>query len=314
MCEEIFPTIFSTVGIYNPTVATSIFPVFSCESKDIPMRNVQDFGTGFLFEYSDYLFFVTADHVVRSQDHEDGFRGKTAFTPWIYSSHHDDKLQTKMIPILETTFFSSANLHDVCSFFPHRLPDAIENIASPSEEALNDEEIAEAAVPDLHDITYAFVPKCLEGEIFNIFCPCHPYIKIPLKTELIKTIKNVQVGRITEHGVYHAGGFIDSWLSAKDNKYHTCVRFLQGLSFLSRQEKDEAHPDELVWMLSPDIFTEKELKGISGAPVFDEEERLCGVVARTLHTNHTVAVYPIENLLKLMDYEIQIRNLPPLPS
>ncbi len=57
-------------------------------------------------------------------------------------------------------------------------------------------------------------------------------------------------------------------------------------------------------------FTKKELEGISGAPLLDEEERVCGIVVRTRHTDHSIAVFPIQELLVLMRREILIQSLP----
>ncbi|MDE5789865.1 MAG: hypothetical protein K2H96_01365 [Muribaculaceae bacterium] len=308
------PTDIPTLGQFNPISAYSIFPVFVGESKDVRLRNILDFGTGFLFEYDDHIFFVTADHVVHKDDFDNGIRSPKDFTPWIYSSQHDERLWPKMIPVPHCTSLSSANLHDICTKYPHRLADAIENIATPSETVFEDEELAEVAVPNMHDISYSFLIDGVKDEIFSIFFPHTPYVKIPMRMQQILVLKESQIGCINENGTYHTAGFIDNYISSKDSLFHTSVRFISGLTFMSREAKDDTHPDEIVWLNSPDIFLKDELKGMSGAPLFDEHDRLCGIVIRTYHVNHSVAVYPIEELIRLLKIEIRISSLPPCPS
>lgn len=209
-------------GEFNPKVACSIFPVFVGCSNDIFLRNVINFGTGFLFKYKDITFFVSVDHVVHYYDFKRGMRGPIDYTPWIFSSQFNGYLWPKMIPVPHCTYYSSANIKNICQNYPHRLHDAIENLANPSERALEDEELSDVAVPDIHDITYSELAEGVKEEIFSIFYPLHPYI-VPLKAIKIDEIQESQIGKIEENGTYCTGGFINNYISRRDGMFHTCV-------------------------------------------------------------------------------------------
>ena len=293
------------LGRYNERVALTTVPVFVFESNKVCLNSVFNFGSGFFICYRDLFFFITVDHVVHYSDFNEGFRSNIDYTPWVYCSFiRSDKLSL-MIPMLQSTFFSSANFQDICQNYPHRLGDGIENLANPSLAAFEDNELASVAIPDLHDIAFANIPPMILKNVYSFLYPYRYDWRIPLRLERIQVIHECEFGDIKEDKVYHTGGFTNNHISTT-GEYHCVFRFLTNLSFLRRQEKSATNPDELIWLNCPEIFTEKELVGISGAPLFDENEHLCGIVCRTQHRDHSIAIFPLQPLLHLIDYEINI--------
>lgn len=296
------------LGEYNEKQALSTFPVFVALSSDTRLQNVNNFGSGFLFRYKGHIFFITADHVIHYNDHQVQMRSLIPFTPWIYTSYHDIRLFPLFIPIPLSTSLSSAKLPEICQKYPHRLGDAIEQIANPSEDAFEDEELSEVMIPNMHDIAFAEVNPDVPKRIYSSFFPFIPYplFKIPLRLEPIHIIDETDLGGIDQNSICHTGGFIDNWLDVKKGRYHSIFRFLSNLTFEFRQLKDDTHPDEYISLKCPEVFTEKELVGISGSPVFNQNNQLCGVTIRTLHSSRSIIVFPIQALLKYLDYEIRI--------
>lgn len=303
--------IMNFLGTYNEQQALTTFPVFVAQSSDTRLKNVNNFGSGFLLRYKGQIFFVTADHVIHYADHQIQMRSQTAFTPWIYTSYHDVRLFPLFIPVPLATSLSSANLPDICQKYPHRLGDAIEQIANPSEDAFEDEELSEVMIPNMHDIAFAEVNPEAPAIIYSSFFPFIPYplLKIPLRLERIHIIDETEIGEIDQTSICHTGGFTDNRLDIKKGRYHSVFRFLSNLTFESRQHQDAINPDEHICLKCPEVFTEKELVGISGSPVFNQDNKLCGVTIRTLHTSSSIIVFPIQSLLKYLDYEIRIQQI-----
>lgn len=238
-------------------------------TKDEEAQRINNWGSGFLFRYRERLFFVTADHVAHFDDFEAGERlGNDDFI-WIFNNINvQGALATILTPVNGVFSFDLFNLNEV-------LPE----------------------IPELKDIAFSIITKPIEKPLITrelrdandtILVPAGK-TKICLCEERVAELKPTDLCIVSGCVLWKTNGVLLDCRNAVYDGLVLKVINAEGYYVLKYHAPVIAN----YW------------KGISGAPVFNQEGDLIGMLIEVDENNDTVVVVPMKAIMRLMDYAIQ---------
>lgn len=238
-------------------------------TKDKEAQRINNWGSGFLFQYRERLFFVTADHVAHFDDFEAGERlGKDDYI-WVFNNKNArGVLATILTPINGLYSFDLFNLDEV-------LPE----------------------IPELKDIAFSIITKPIEEPFFTSeLKDTNDTILVPAGKEKI-IIKEDCVIEIESTDRCIVGGCV-LW-NTNGVKLDRCNAIHDGMVL------KEINAEGYYVLKYHEPVIVEHWKGISGAPVFNQVGRLIGMLIEVDENNDTVVVVPMKSIMRLMDYAIK---------
>ena len=238
-------------------------------TKDKDAQRINNWGSGFFFQYRERLFFVTADHVAHYDDFEAGERlGKDNYV-WVFNNKNEKgALATMLTPINGIFSFDLFDLDDVLPEIPELKDIAFSIISEPIKETF--------LTHDLRDN---------DGNI--IVQPGR--IKICLHEEHVAELKPSDQCVVASCVKWNTNGI----MLERYNAIHDCLEF------------KEINNEGYYVLKYPAPVIPEHWKGISGGPVFNQEGCLIGMLIEVYDYNDTVVVVPMKAIMHLMDYAIQ---------
>lgn len=239
-------------------------------TSDAKGQHIKGFGSGFFFLYKDKLFFVTADHISHSDDFEKGIRlGKDDFVWVLNNVNHEKELASMITPIAGLFSFDMMNIEDELSF----------------------------RIPEMKDISFAILPNS-----FN-----YPFLTHELKIDediivaggeekLIIRSQCTEVLKDTDFCLIE--GCVQ-WDIKDGIRLVKCNAIYQDLRFEGLDTNDYY----ILKHSAPIKY--KDWAGLSGAPVFNDNNRLIGMAIRISEIDDTVIVVPMGKITELMDLVIK---------
>ena len=238
-------------------------------TKDKNALIIKNWGSGFLFGYRKKLFFVTADHVAHFDDFVAGERlGKDDFV-WVFNGRNQlDQLTTMVNPINGIYSFDLFNLDDV-------LPE----------------------IPELKDMAFAILEKPIEP---------------PLLTLALKDLDGTVLVPAGEDRLYLEEKCVAELKDGDICYVGSCVKW--DISGVMLNYQSLVHRDLVLTEVNSDGYyvfkyhspvVVNEWRGISGAPVFNQQGDLIGMLIEVDENYDTVTVVPMKTIMRLMDYAIK---------
>lgn len=238
-------------------------------TKDKDAQKINNWGSGFFFQYRERLFFVTADHVAHYDDFEAGERLGKDYYVWVFNNKNEKgALATMLTPINGIFSFDLFDLDDVLPEIPELKDIAFSIISEPIKETF--------LTHDLRDN---------DGNI--IVQPGR--IKICLHEEHVAELKPSDQCVVASCVKWNTNGI----MLERYNAIHDCLEF------------KEINNEGYYVLKYPAPVIPENWKGISGGPVFNQEGCLIGMLIEVYDYNDTVVVVPMKAIMHLMDYAIQ---------
>lgn len=237
-------------------------------TSDKDGHQIKGFGSGFFFQYRDYLFLVTADHVSHPDDFDVGMRmGKDDFV-WVFNNKNSTKeLATLITPIGGIFSFDKCDITDKLSFI----------------------------IPDMKDISFAILPNSFKYPFLTHELRAEEQIIVPAGEEkIIISSKCVTELRDTDYCLIE--GCVQ-W-DIKGARFFRCNAIHQDLSL----EGTDSNGYYVLKHSGPVVY--KDWAGLSGGPVFNDKGRLVGMAIEVNDKKDTVTVVPMKKITELMDYAI----------
>lgn len=239
-------------------------------TSDKEGHNIKGWGSGFFLQYKGRLFLVTADHVSHPEDFDAGIRlGKDDYV-WVYNNiTKSDELSTLLTPIGGLYYFDRCNLNDELSL----------------------------QIPDMQDVSFAVLPNSFHFPFLTHELKVGEEILVPADEE--KIIIDARCSAELKESDYCLVEGCILWNIKNGLILDRCNAVHQDLTL-------EEIDDEGNYILKyPQPVIYKYWAGISGAPVFNAEYRLIGMIIAVNPHNDTVNVIPIKKILDLMSFAIR---------
>lgn len=235
-------------------------------------NNIKSFGSGFFFQYEDTLFFVTADHVLHSDDFEEGLRLGTDDYLWVLNNiNSTTELSTMLTPIFGLFTFDMMNFNDELSL----------------------------EIPDMKDIALAILPNTF----FNSKFLTHD---LKVEDEVIVDAgvekKIIDCSEMLKKG--------DLCLIEGCVKWKKKGVILSRANAIYQNLKFKGYDNKGYYILKYERSVKYEdWAGLSGGPVFNDKAKLIGMAIEVNVVEDTICVIPIEKIMKLMNYAIKINQI-----
>lgn len=267
---------------------------------------IKGFGSGFLLKHKCQLFFITADHVVHLDDHDDrnetGQRLGIDYTPQIITNiQNKNNLTSVNLPV--------GGFYHLTGFKMDK-----EDYSSPIEFLSTFNKIVEGTI----DINDDSIP--IDVRIASFPDMAIAKIQEPLACPLLNNIVvDEEENVIIEEGTPKI--ILDSQYitSVDDKKWYiiagTIGNCLKNSVILER--KNIAHEllkyigvdsDKNVLLETPEKPNIDLWSGLSGAPVFNEDGKLAGMLIRGPKSEPIITIVPIDKILWFLDIIIQNEN------
>ena len=242
------------------------------------------FGSGFFLQYKDKLVFVTADHVLHSDDYNQSDNVERSSKEYAYAlvnniTNKKEPLYTVLTPI---SGFHNCDVYDFKKYFN------------------GEEDIDVASIPEFPDVSISIVDsnrfeypflthelkvdeKVLVNEGKNKLCIKEDAIVLPSKENryiVLGVVKNKSTGILWN----------------RVNAFHFNLHY----------EGEECGLYKFCYDRSIDSDN---WEGLSGSPFFDETGRLVGMIIRVVHGDNIVWVVPMKEILNKIDFFIRVDNL-----
>lgn len=244
--------------------------------KDKPDESID--GSGFVLVYKGHQLFITADHTIHYQDFEEGLRKNIDANVAIINNINDEdrhqSIQTPIGGFVNWTKYVSIN-------------GLIGEVGEDSIDYIPD---------DMPDVAFAELKKAL-----------YPFLthEIRLDEELIVpngTPKlNVQsecIVPIDENDSFMVAGCVRNHIV--DGEWHRYNAMYDGLTVKERLSEG------LVYMSIGNQNNDiKNWEALSGAPVYNQEGRLVGMMLRMSPKDRHVLVMPMDMILRYIDMAIE---------
>jgi len=241
------------------------------------------FGCGFVLKINDKFVFVTADHVIHKADEEAGARTNKEYRYAIVCNQNDIKngsFQTIFRPI---GGFISLDKFDLGPYLR------------------GEEELEVALIPDMQDYAFAdFKPEYFQeilthelrinNDVLTREGLFHIFICEDAYTEPNENSKYMVVGTIPEPDKFDG----IKWVRANAAHWE--------LNFIGTEE------GMYKFATSSQVKIE-EWAGLSGAPFFDYDGNIVGMLLRAVEGYDFVWVMPIHTILKMINEMIRIGQL-----
>ncbi len=273
----------------------------SCNSEII-----KGFGSGFLLRHKNRLFFITADHVVHMDDHdstnETGQRIGVDYFPQIITNVSiKDELKSIHLPI--------GGFYHLTGFgFDTNTFDSTKNFISTFEKIIKRTiDINDESVP--LDVRIAFLPDMAISEF-----------KEPLSVPLLNNQVVMQSGEVLiEEGTSKLSLFSTHIKDFNTNNRYfvagTICNEIQNSTVLTR--KNVLHGNLLFEKMNnegyailkiPELIDIQYWAGLSGAPIFDDNGLLAGMLIRGPEFEPYITAVPIQKIIWFLETIIQNKD------
>lgn len=235
-------------------------------------NNIKSFGSGFFFQYKDTLFFVTADHVLHSDDFEEGLRLGTDDYLWVLNNNNSTtELSTMVTPIVGLCTFDEMNFNDELSL----------------------------EIPNMKDIALAMLSNSFDSKFLTNELKIGDYV-------IVKEGEEKLIIKCTEALEEKDYCLIEGCV--KWNKKNGIK--LDRYNVIHQDLKLESIDKEGYYILKyPGHVKYEEWAGLSGGPVFNDKAKLIGMAIEVYQDDDTIRVIPIEKIMELMNYAIKINQI-----
>lgn len=234
------------------------------------MSKIDGWGSGFFLRYRDKDFFVTADHCVHMDDFINGERICDAAQIYIFNNQSlKGEFLTMLTPVGGFYYFEKIDM---------QLPE----------------------IPDMLDFTFCII----DSTFSNVFLTHELSVDGEQLCAAAKEKFIIREAAISEFN--------------KDQYYlveGTCLNEIRNGMINMRCNaifcdlKFEHYDSDGYAVLSCQIsFNQNELCGLSGAPVFDDDYHLVGMLVQVREVDRTFRVVPIKKILSFMDYVLDIES------
>lgn len=234
-------------------------------------NNNKSFGSGFFFQYKDKLFFVTADHVLHSDDFEKGLRLGTDVYLWVLNNNNSTtELSTMFTPIVGLLTFDKMNFNDELSL----------------------------EIPDMNDIALAILPDTF---LISKFLTHELKVEDDVIVEAGVEKKIIDCSEMLKEADLCLIEGCVKW-SEKGVKLSRVNAIYKNLKF-----KDYDTRGYYILKYEGSVKYE-DWAGLSGGPVFNDKAKLIGMAIEVNVVEDTICVIPIEKIMELMDFAIKINQ------
>ena len=235
------------------------------------------FGNGFILQYEDEDVFVTADHVIHKRDYEVGERTGKEYDYSLVNNIAGEGLSTMFTNIFGFNFTDS---YDFGKYM------------------LGQEDLDVAMIPYLEDYAVSFIGKSLPAPFMT-----HELIldEVKVAPHLPKLyLKQECIGLPQEGKKYLTMGVLHK-------RFNGVVWERENMCHFNIEYDREAMGMYKFLYYRPII--EDEWSGLSGAPFFDEDGHLIGMVIRVVDGENIIWVMPINKILNFIRITKQIEKL-----
>lgn len=240
---------------------------------DKDCKKIKTFGSGFFYKYKNQLFFITADHVVHPNEHDEQLRSGEESYLWVFNNkHHSSELAERITPIPQIYSFDKVDIFD---------PTSVE-------------------IPDMQDVAVAVIENDFKETILTHELKKQEEIivkggepKIGLCEELSAPLLKTDYCIVESCTHWNIGGGIRiERENAIYQDLQLCDSDKDGNFILKYPNKINAN----YWV------------GLSGSPVFKDTGHVIGMIIKVYEHNDTMKVIPINQIHKLLDYIIQLEQ------
>lgn len=267
--EEIYDTMKATAVLTVAWLTTQQVLV-TTDEKGV---NIKGHGSGFFFQYRERLFFVTADHVSHMDDFEAGIRlGEDDYVSVFNNKNSSTEFATMTTPIGGLFSFDEFDLLDELSI----------------------------EIPDMKDISFAILPDTFQYPFLTHELTVNGVEIIPAG-KLKRTITSDCVTEPSNDDIYLVAGcvcwnLVNGVRLDRKNAIHAKLK-------LRNIDKEGNY---ILKYPVPVVYVD--WAGLSGAPVFNNDRRLIGMLTGVNDKDDTVCVMPMKRITHLMDCAIQYEN------
>lgn len=258
------------------------------------------FGSGFLLRHKDRLWGITADHVVHLDDHDtqndSGQRTGTDYIPQIITNIKcENELASINLPLGGFYYFTGYGFDE--NINTQKFKYTIDKILDGNVE-LEDEEIPiNVRIPSLIDFAICELIEPLPVQIFsNKVVNENQEVVVDDKTPKI-CLNSDYITDFDTDKTYIVGGtvhneIVNSTTLKRTNAIHGYLKFTE-MRDREAVLKTPENPNIIDW------------KGLSGAPILDDEGLLAGMIIRGPVTDNKITAIPINRIIHAIDIIIQ---------
>lgn len=238
-------------------------------------------GSGFFLSHKDRFFFVTADHNLHIDDHKIGERTGKENHIFIHNNITDKEM---MAPIL--TPMGNFNFYDRYNYAP--LFDSKNSIEDIDAEVLS--------IPDLIDVAFCEVQKTIERPFLTHELSVENAVLVPAGEQKL-VISSDNVAEPTSDCLYLVEGVVENEIKGIRNLRKNAI--YQDLTYAFTKDGD-------YYFDYPNAVRHKEWAALSGAPIFDNQCRLVGMVVRVVESTNQIRVFPANEIIRIIEMQMGI--------
>lgn len=269
--------------------------------------DIKGFGSGFFLRHNGVLFFITADHVVHLDDHDEmnetGQRLGVDYTPQIITNIQDKANLTSInIPIGGFYHLTGFRMDKEDFASPVEFLSTFKKITEGKID-INDESIPlDVRIASFPDMAIAKIQEPLACSVLNNkVLDCDGNIIIDEGTPKL-FLDSQYTTNMDANKWYIVAGTIGNEL--KDSIRLERLNVVH--AFLKYIEKDS---EKNVVLETPETPNINHWSGLSGAPVLNEDGLLVGMIIRGPISEPLVTIIPVEKIIWFLDIIIKNENL-----
>lgn len=269
--------------------------------------NIRGFGSGFFLRHNNQLFFITADHVVHLDDHDDenetGQRLGIDYTPQIITNIQDkNNLVSVNLPVGGFYHLTGFKMDKEDFSSPTKFLSVFNSIADGTVD-INDESLPiDVRIASFPDMAVAKMKEPLACPILNnMVCDGDGSVIIDEGTPKI-VLDSRDTANIDNNRWYIVAGTIGNYLKnsvwlERTNVIHEQLKFAGKDSNKNILLETPENPNIDLW------------SGLSGAPVLDENGLLVGMLIIGPKVEPIITIVPIDKILWFLDIITQNEGL-----
>lgn len=249
-------------------------------NNDRKCQDIAGWGSGFFLSHKNRFFFVTADHNLHMDDHEQGERtGKENHLFIINNDKEKGEFTHLLTPLGNFNYFEH---YDFSPLFQSDVnPDDI------------DPEVL--AIPDLVDVAFCEVSDHIERPYLTHELRVGEEILVPSGEQKL-IIPSTNIAEPEEGSFYLVESTVENKIKGLNNHRRNAIH--QDSQYTGIKDGDYIFD-------YPDGVRLNEWLAISGAPFFDNRCRLIGMVIQANDHNNTIRVVPAHTIIKLINTVIE---------
>lgn len=250
---------------------------------DRECRDLVGWGSGFFLAHNGRYFFVTADHNLHMRDHEEGERTGAENHLFIYNNITDQEIMAPILTPMDNFYF-----YDRYDYSP--LFDCETNPEDVDAEVL--------AIPDLIDIIFCEVQDNIERPFLTHELATEESVLVPAGEQKL-IISTETIAEPSEDCVYLVEGVVQNEIKGIRNLRRNAIH--QDLTYAGSKYGD-------YFFDYPNGVRYDEWAAISGAPLFDNQCRLVGMVVQVNEHTNQIQVVPASKIVRLIEQQLKVDN------